>query len=90
MKVAPSRLHPSPREPPSFPASCLKHVLDFFFVLWGRVASYRSSWFLKSMLVQWLENEACDAGVLDRVANITDFSVEVRNLENDPYFSRFL
>ncbi len=25
-----------------------------------------------------------------RVANITDFSVEVRNLENDPYFSRFL
>ncbi len=28
-------------------------------------------------------------GVL-RVANITDFSVEVRNSENDPYFSRFL
>ncbi len=25
-----------------------------------------------------------------RVANITDFSVEVQNLENDPYFSRFL
>ncbi len=25
-----------------------------------------------------------------RVANITDFSVEVRNLENDPYFSRLL
>ncbi len=25
-----------------------------------------------------------------RVANITDFSVEVRNSENDPYFSRFL
>ncbi len=25
-----------------------------------------------------------------RVANITDFSIEVRNLENDPYFSRFL
>ncbi len=25
-----------------------------------------------------------------RVANITDFFVEVRNLENDPYFSRFL
>ncbi len=24
-----------------------------------------------------------------RVANITDFSVEVQNLENDPYFSRF-
>ncbi len=28
--------------------------------------------------------------VLIRVANITDFSVEVRNSENDPYFSRFL
>ncbi len=40
MKVAPSRLHPSPREPPSFPAPCLKHVLGFFFfVLWGRVAA---------------------------------------------------
>ncbi len=25
-----------------------------------------------------------------RVANITDFSVEVRNSENDPHFSRFL
>ncbi len=25
-----------------------------------------------------------------RVANITDFSVEVRTLEKDPYFSRFL
>ncbi len=25
-----------------------------------------------------------------RVANITDFSLEVRNLEIDPYFSRFL
>ncbi len=25
-----------------------------------------------------------------RVANITDISVEVRNLENDPYISRFL
>ncbi len=25
-----------------------------------------------------------------RVANITDFSVEVRNSENDLYFSRFL
>ncbi len=25
-----------------------------------------------------------------RVVNITDFSVEVRNSENDPYFSRFL
>ncbi len=25
-----------------------------------------------------------------RVANITDFSKKVRNLENDPYFSRFL
>ncbi len=25
-----------------------------------------------------------------RVANITDFSVEVRNSENDPYSSRFL
>ncbi len=25
-----------------------------------------------------------------RVANNTDFSVEVWNLENDPYFSRFL
>ncbi len=28
--------------------------------------------------------------VTTRVANITDFSVEVRNSENDPYFSRFL
>ncbi len=26
----------------------------------------------------------------NRVANITDFSVEVQNSENDPYFSRFL
>ncbi len=25
-----------------------------------------------------------------RVANITDFFVEVRNLENNPYFFRFL
>ncbi len=25
-----------------------------------------------------------------RVASITDFSIEVRNSENDPYFSRFL
>ncbi len=25
-----------------------------------------------------------------RVANIMDFSIEVRNSENDPYFSRFL
>ncbi len=29
-------------------------------------------------------------GLSIRVANITDFSVEVRNSENDPYFSRFL
>ncbi len=28
--------------------------------------------------------------LLTRVANITDSSVEVRNSENDPYFSRFL
>ncbi len=27
---------------------------------------------------------------LRKVANITDFSIEVRNSENDPYFSRFL
>ncbi len=25
-----------------------------------------------------------------RVANITDFSVEVQNLKNDPFFFRFL
>ncbi len=25
-----------------------------------------------------------------RIADITDFSVQVRNSENDPYFSRFL
>ncbi len=25
-----------------------------------------------------------------RIANIMGFSIEVRNLENDPYFSRFL
>ncbi len=28
--------------------------------------------------------------VPSKVANITDFSIEVRNSENDPYFSRFL
>ncbi len=28
--------------------------------------------------------------ILGRVANIMDFSVEVWNSENDPYFSRFL
>ncbi len=27
---------------------------------------------------------------MPRVANITDFSIEIRNSENDPYFSRFL
>ncbi len=27
---------------------------------------------------------------MNKVANITDFSVEVQNLENNPYFSRFL
>ncbi len=28
--------------------------------------------------------------IRNRVANITEFSVEERNSENDPYFSRFL
>ncbi len=39
MKVAPSRLHPSPWESPSFPAPCLKHVLEFFSVVWGKVGT---------------------------------------------------
>ncbi len=30
------------------------------------------------------------ASAPSRVANIMDLSVEVRNSENDPYFSRFL
>ncbi len=36
------------------------------------------------------QNAGMVLGTLHRVANITDFSVEVRNSENDPYFSRFL
>ncbi len=47
------------------------------------------------VLVEWIPkgttiNTARYVDTLIRVANITDFSVEVRNLENDPYFSRFL
>ncbi len=40
----------------------------------------------------WLFDLICPdlIRILVRVANITDFSVEVRNSENDPYFSKFL
>ncbi len=36
------------------------------------------------------ERTMMEEEVLNRVANISNFSVEVRNSENDPYFSRFL
>ncbi len=39
---------------------------------------------------QWGHTQFLSKGAGTRVANITDFSVEVRNSENDPYFSRFL
>ncbi len=42
------------------------------------------------MFALYCVNTNKDAGCSCRVASFTDFSVEVRNLENDPYFSRFL
>ncbi len=39
MKIAPWRLYPSPREPPSFTALCLKHGLEFFSIIWDKVAT---------------------------------------------------
>ncbi len=41
-------------------------------------------------VVDRLREEHLRSSNRSRVANITDFSVEVRNLENDSYFSRFL
>ncbi len=46
--------------------------------------------FAESHVSQSLLNNLRSFRLQYRVANITDFSVEVRNLENDPYFSRFL
>ncbi len=40
-------------------------------------------------MAQQTEPDASEAAAI-RVANITDFSVEVQTSENDPYFSRFL
>ncbi len=50
-----------------------------YFALTIHYFVYRLSWI-----------ELSNTVTIDRVVNITDFSVEVRNSENDPYFSRFL
>ncbi len=73
-----------------FPAYCDGHAYLFWmqttfsklriYVTYLMFASFaREQHFIKNTRV-----------ILYRVANITDFAVEVRNLENYPYFSRFL
>ncbi len=56
---------------------------------WG-VSSCEYTYMMERLLIYLSLQQGSTTIDSTRVANITDFSLEVRNLENDPYFSRFL